>query len=244
MAGTTFNIPDIGNDPRPVTTNPNGRFGEVDSKSVALSTQDKTVLDAINTNTAALTALLDALTDGNGNMRSAFYFGAVPVDPSAAGPIIGATAAGADIAFAPITQGGRVATAPQTALTAGKVTDAWFDPLGRQTMTYFPLDISDSQQSSVTNSTSPVTILAAATGGRKRHITVLNITNEHATQDTLISFSDGAKVRKWWAKAGQTVGLVTPGSPWKASTAATAWTATCAAANASAINFDVSFAEI
>jgi len=53
MTGTTVNIPDISNNPFPVTTNPNGRFAAADSKSVAQCTEDKAVLDAVNTNTAA-----------------------------------------------------------------------------------------------------------------------------------------------------------------------------------------------
>jgi len=245
MTATTFNIPDISSNPQPVTVNTNGRAAAVDSKPVALATEDKTVIDAINTNTAALSALLTALTNGSGNLRAEFYSGGSLVDPTAAGAVIGGTAAGADIAFAPVTIGGKVLLAAQTALATGKVTDAWFDSLGRGVFTPYPIDIQASQQATISNSTSPVTIVAAGAAGKKRHILLLTITNESTTTDSLVTISDGTQTRYWWAKAGLTVGVPLPsGVVWKATTAATAWTATTAVANVANIRFDTTYAEI
>ena len=107
---STFNIPDISNNPQSVTVNPNGRADAVNSKPIALANEDKTVLDAVNTNTAATTTALTDVTDTDGSLQVAFYYNGVKVDPTAAGAIIGATLAGSPLAFAPVTEGGLAKT--------------------------------------------------------------------------------------------------------------------------------------
>jgi hypothetical protein len=245
MVAITRNLPDINNDPFSFDIVPKGRSTAAESKSFNFASDDLTIMTDLKNACVALAAAVDALTDTDGNLKAAFYDGVTPVDPTAAGAVIGGTAAGADIAFAPVTTGGKVLLAAQTALASGKVTDAWFDSLGRQSMTPYPLDIQTSQQATISNSTSPVNIVTAGSAGKKRHILVLTITNESTTTDSLVTISDGTQTRYWWAKAGLTVGVPLPsGVVWKATTAATAWTATTAVANAANIRFDTTYAEI
>jgi len=233
--GTTQNIP----------FNPNGPADETAAKPIVLSNQDRAQQQAILTAIQSLLTIIAGAINPNGDLQTVLTDASGnPVDPTAAAAIIGGTQAGSPISFAPVTTGGKVMTAAQAALANNNVTDAWFDPLGRQSMTFFPLDVQDSQQSSVTNSTSAVTIVTAGGAGKKRHILNVLVTNESTTNSTLLTFSDGTKSRKFWAVAGQTVGVVLPGSPWEASSAATAWTVTCAVANTSQINFDVNYVEI
>jgi len=58
---STFNIPDISNNPQPVTLNSNGRADAVNSKPITLANEDKASLDAVGTNTAAISAALSGV---------------------------------------------------------------------------------------------------------------------------------------------------------------------------------------
>lgn len=181
MAATTFNIPDIGSNPQPVTLNTNGRAAAADSKPMVLATEDKTVIDAISTNTATLSALLDALTDVNGNLKAAFYYGVTALDPSAAGPVIGGTAADAALAFAPVTTGGLAKTANPAAVGDGDVVNALNDKLGKRVSVSalreakaFPLPVT------ITNTTE-TTIAAAGGANIYNDLYRLVITNTSAS---------------------------------------------------------------
>lgn len=228
MAGTTFNIPDAIGDPKPVTTNPNGRFGEADSKSITLATQDKTVFDAINTNTGATANALTDVTDVNSSLKIAFYYNGVAVDPTAAGAVIGGTVAGAALAFAPVTTGGLAKTANPAAVDDGDVVNALFDKTGKQ------IAVSALREAKVLpapvtfTSTSEASIVAAGGASIYNDLYRLIITNTSATAVNVTIRDDTAgTIRYVFAVgAGQTTGFsCDAGSAAKQSVANKPWTA-------------------
>jgi len=232
MTGTTFNIPDISGNPQPATTNPNGRFAAADSKSVAQCTEDKTQTDAIVTNTAATVTALTGVTDTDGSLQVAFYYNGVKVDPTAAGAIIGATAAGSAVSFAPVTTGGKVATANPTALADGQVTDTMHDKLGKRISIPALRELKAIQTTTITG-TSETTIVTAGGAGVFKDLYRLIITNSSATAVTVaIKDATAGTTRYTFAvPAGATVGFsADAGSAAVQSAAANNWTATVSGA--------------
>lgn len=87
---------------------------------------------------------------------------AVKVDNSAVSqPVIGPTASGASLTVAPVTTGGLAKTANPTAVTDGQVVNALFDKLGKQVVVGAVRDLKGITQTSVSNTTSETTIIAA-----------------------------------------------------------------------------------
>ena len=228
MTGTTVNIPDISNNPFPVTTNPNGRFAAADSKSVAQCTEDKTQTDAIVTNTAAISTTLTDVVDTDGSVQVAFYYNGVKVDPTAAGAIIGATAAGSALSFAPVTEGGLAKTANPTAVTDGQVVNALHDKLGKRISIPALREVKAIQTTTITG-TSETTIVTAGGSGVFADLYRLIITNTSATAVTVtIKDATAGTTRYVFAvPAAATVGFsADAGSAAKQATANNAWTAT------------------
>ena len=203
---STFNIPDISNNPQSVTVNPNGRADAVNSKPLALSNEDKTALDAVNTNTAATTTALTAVTDTDGSLQVAFYYNGVKVDPTAAGAIIGATLAGSPLAFAPVTEGGLAKTGNPAAVDDGDVVNALHDKLGKRISIPALREVKANQTTTITG-TSETTIVTAGGSGVFADLYRLIITNTSATAVT-VTIKD--------ATAGTTryVFAVPAGLPW------------------------------
>ena len=232
MTGTTVNIPDISNNPFPVTTNPNGRFAAADSKSVAQCTEDKTNSDAIVTNTAATTTALTAVTDTDGSLQVAFYYNGVKVDPTAAGAIIGATLAGSPLSFSPVTEGGLAKTANPAAVDDGDVVNALHDKLGKRISIPALRELKAIQTTTITG-TSETTIVTAGGAGVFKDLYRLIITNSSATAVTVaIKDATAGTTRYTFAvPAGATVGFsADAGSAAVQSAAANNWTATVSGA--------------
>jgi len=225
---STFNIPDISNNPQSVTVNPNGRADAVNSKPLALSNEDKTALDAVNTNTAATTTALTAVTDTDGSLQVAFYYNGVKVDPTAAGAIIGATLAGSPLAFAPVTEGGLAKTGNPAAVDDGDVVNALHDKLGKRISIPALREVKANQTTTITG-TSETTIVTAGGSGVFADLYRLIITNTSATAVTVtIKDATAGTTRYVFAvPAAATVGFsADAGSAAKQATANNAWTAT------------------
>ena len=180
MTGTTFNIPDIGGNPQPVTTIPTGCNAAANSKSVAQCTEDKTQTDAIVTNTAATGTALSDVTDTDGSLQVAFYYNGVKIDPTAAGAIIGATAAGSALSFAPVTTGGLAKTGNPTAVSDAQVVNARFSKLGDLVSIPALREVKAIQTTTITG-TSETTIVTAGGAGVFKDLYRLVITNTSAT---------------------------------------------------------------
>jgi len=225
---STFNIPDISNNPQSVTVNPNGRADAVNSKPLALSNEDKTALDAVNTNTAATTTALTAVTDTDGSLQVAFYYNGVKVDPTAAGAIIGATLAGSPLAFAPVTEGGLAKTGNPAAVDDGDVVNALHDKLGKRISIPALREVKANQTTTITG-TSETTIVTAGGSGVFADLYRLIITNTSATAVTVtIKDATAGTTRYVFAvPAAATVGFsADAGSAAKQSAANNNWTAT------------------
>ena len=228
MTGTTVNIPDISNNPFPVTTNPNGRFAAADSKSTAQCTEDKANSDAIVTNTAAISTTLTDAIDTDGSIQVAFYYNGVKVDPTAAGAIIGATAAGSALSFAPVTTGGLAKTGNPTAVSDAQVVNARFSKLGDLVSIPALREVKAIQTTTITG-TSETTIVTAGGSGVFADLYRLIITNTSATAVTVtIKDATAGTTRYVFAvPAAATVGFsADAGSAAKQATANNAWTAT------------------
>jgi len=229
---STFNIPDISNNPQSVTVNPNGRADAVNSKPLALSNEDKTVLDAVNTNTAATTTALTDVTDTDGSLQVAFYYNGVKVDPTAAGAVIGATLPGNALAFAPITEGGLAKTANPAAVDDGDVVNALHDKLGKRISIPALREVKAIQTTTITG-TSETTIVTAGGAGIFKDLYRLVMTNSSATAVTItIKDATAGTTRYVFAvPAGATVGFsADAGSAAIQSAANNAWTATVSSA--------------
>ena len=230
MTGTTVNIPDISNNPFPVTTNPNGRFAAADSKSVAQCTEDKTQTDAIVTNTAAISTTLTDAIDTDGSVQVAFYYNGVKVDPTAAGAIIGATAAGSALSFAPITEGGLAKTGNPAAVDDGDVVNALHDKLGKRISIPALRELKAIQTTTITG-TSETTIVTAGGSGVFKDLYRLVVTNTSATA-TSVTIKDATAGTTCYVlalPAASTVGFsADAGSAAIQSAAANNWTATVA----------------
>jgi len=232
MTGTTFNIPDISGDPKPVTTNPNGRDTAANSKSVALATDDSTNLASVVTNTAATEAAISGVTDTDGSLQVAFYYNGVKVDPTAAGAIIGATAADSPLAFAPVTEGGLAKTANPAAVSDGDVVNALHDKLGKRISIPALREVKAIQTTTITG-TSETTIVTAGGSGVFADLYRLIITNTSATAVTVtIKDATAGTTRYVFAvPAAATVGFsADAGSAAKQATANNNWTATVSSA--------------
>ena len=229
---STFNIPDISNNPQSVTVNPNGRADAVNSKPIALANEDKTVLDAVNTNTAATTTALTDVTDTDGSLQVAFYYNGVKVDPTAAGAIIGATLAGSPLAFAPVTEGGLAKTGNPAAVDDGDVVNALHDKLGKRVSIPALRELKAIQTTTITG-TSETTIVTAGGAGIFKDLYRLVMTNSSATAVTItIKDATAGTTRYVFAvPAGATVGFsADAGSAAIQSAANNAWTATVSSA--------------
>ena len=229
---STFNIPDISNNPQSVTVNPNGRADAVNSKPIALANEDKTVLDAVNTNTAATAAALADVTDTDGSLQVAFYYNGVKVDPTAAGAIIGATLAGSPLAFAPVTEGGLAKTGNPAAVDDGDVVNALHDKLGKRVSIPALRELKAIQTTTITG-TSETTIVTAGGAGVFKDLYRLIITNSSATAVTVaIKDATAGTTRYTFAvPAASTVGFsADAGSAAVQSAAANNWTATVSSA--------------
>jgi len=229
---STFNIPDISNNPQSVTVNPNGRADAVNSKPIALANEDKTVLDAVNTNTAATTTALTDVTDTDGSLQVAFYYNGVKVDPTAAGAIIGATLAGSPLAFAPVTEGGLAKTGNPAAVDDGDVVNALHDKLGKRVSIPALRELKAIQTTTITG-TSETTIVTAGGAGVFKDLYRLIITNSSATAVTVaIKDATAGTTRYTFAvPAASTVGFsADAGSAAVQSAAANNWTATVSSA--------------
>jgi len=229
---STFNIPDISNNPQSVTVNPNGRADAVNSKPIALANEDKTVLDAVNTNTAATTTALTDVTDTDGSLQVAFYYNGVKVDPTAAGAIIGATLAGSPLAFAPVTEGGLAKTGNPAAVDDGDVVNALHDKLGKRVSIPALRELKAIQTTTITGTTE-TTIVTAGGAGVFKDLYRLIITNSSATAVTVaIKDATAGTTRYTFAvPAASTVGFsADAGSAAVQSAAANNWTATVSSA--------------
>jgi len=234
---STFNIPDISNNPQPVTVNPNGRADAVNSKPIALANEDKAVLDAVNTNTAATTTALTAVTDTDGSLQVAFYYNGAKVDPTAAGAIIGATLAGSPLAFAPVTEGGLAKTGNPAAVDDGDVVNALHDKLGKRVSIPALRELKAIQTTTITG-TSETTIVTAGGAGVFKDLYRLIITNSSATAVTVaIKDATAGTTRYTFAvPAASTVGFsADAGSAAVQSAAANNWTATVSSAVSSIV---------
>ena len=230
MTGTTFNIPDISNNPQPVTTNPNGRAAPADSKSVALATDDSTNLASAVTNTAATVTALNGVTDTDGSLQVAFYYNGVKVDPTAAGAIIGATLSGNPLAFAPGTEGGLAKTGNPAAVDDGDVVNALHDKLGKRISIPALREVKAIQTTTITG-TSETTIVTAGGAGVFADLYRLIITNTSATATSVtIKDATAGTTRYVFAlPAASTVGFSgDAGSAAKQASANNNWTATVA----------------
>jgi len=229
---STFNIPDISNNPQSVTVNPNGRADAVNSKPIALANEDKTVLDAVNTNTAATTTALTAVTDTDGSLQVAFYYNGVKVDPTAAGAIIGATLSNNPLAFAPVTTGGLAKTGNPAVVDDGDVVDTLHDKLGK--LIAIPaIRVLKAIQTTTITGTSETTIVTAGGAGVFKDLYRLIITNSSATAVTVaIKDATAGTTRYTFAvPAASTVGFsADAGSAAVQSAAANNWTATVSSA--------------
>jgi len=227
---STFNIPDISNNPQPVTLNPNGRADAVNSKPIALANEDKTVLDAVNTNTAATVTALTGVTDTDGSLQVAFYYNGVKVDPTAAGAIIGATLAGSPLSFSPVTEGGLAKTANPAAVDDGDVVNALHDKLGKRISIPALRELKAIQTTTITG-TSETTIVTAGGSGVFKDLYRLVVTNTSATA-TSVTIKDATAGTTCYVlalPAASTVGFsADAGSAAIQSAAANNWTATVA----------------
>ena len=227
---STFNIPDISNNPQSVTVNPNGRADAVNSKPIALANEDKTVLDAVNTNTAATTTALTAVTDTDGSLQVAFYYNGVKVDPTAAGAIIGATLSNNPLAFAPVTTGGLAKTGNPAVVDDGDVVDTLHDKLGK--LIAIPaIRVLKAIQTTTITGTSETTIVTAGGAGIFKDLYRLVVTNTSATA-TSVTIKDATAGTTCYVlalPAASTVGFsADAGSAAIQSAAANNWTATVA----------------
>jgi len=229
---STFNIPDISNNPQSVTVNPNGRADAVNSKPAALSNEDKTALDAVNTNTAATATALSDVTDTDGSLQVAFYYNGVKVDPTAAGAVIGATLSGNALAFAPVTEGGLAKTANPAAVDDGDVVNALHDKLGKRISIPALREVKAIQTTTITG-TSETTIVTAGGAGVFKDLYRLVITNSSATAVTVaIKDATAGTTRYTFAvPAASTVGFsADAGSAAIQAAANNNWTATVSGA--------------
>ena len=229
---STFNIPDISNNPQSVTLNPNGRADAVNSKPIVLANEDKTSLDAVGTNTAAISAALTGVTDTDGSLQVAFYYNGVKVDPTAAGAVIGATLSGNALAFAPVTEGGLAKTANPAAVDDGDVVNALHDKLGKRISIPALREVKAIQTTTITG-TSETTIVTAGGAGVFKDLYRLVMTNSSATAVTVtIKDATAGTTRYVFAvPAGATVGFsADAGSAAIQSAANNAWTATVSSA--------------
>jgi len=229
---STFNIPDISNNPQPVTLNPNGRADAVNSKPITLANEDKASLDAVGTNTAAISAALSGVTDTDGSLQVAFYYNGVKVDPTAAGAIIGATLPGNPLSFAPVTEGGLAKTANPTAVADGQVVNALHDKLGKRISIPALREVKAIQTTTITG-TSETTIVTAGGSGVFKDLYRLIVTNSSATAVTATIKDATAGTTRYVlaVPAGATVGFsADAGSAAVQSAANNNWTATISSA--------------
>lgn len=151
--------------------------------------------------------------------------------------IEGPTASGSSVAAAPVTIGGRGATANPTAVTDGQVVNAMLDKLGKQVVVGSLRDLKAPQTTTITSSTSETTIVTAV-ASTFLDLYGLIITNTSATAvNVAIKDATAGTTRMNIAvPAGETRGFMLPeGGAWNQASSNNNWTATCSASVASVI---------
>jgi hypothetical protein len=151
--------------------------------------------------------------------------------------ISGPTAADAPLTSAPVTIGGRAATAPPTAVANADVVNAQFDKTGRQVVIGALREMKSRQVTTITSSTAETTIFTAdATYNIDIYLLVITNTSATASIVTIKDATAGTTVWVFAVPAGQTVGFaVDSGSAVKQTTVNNNWTATCGTSVASIV---------
>lgn len=108
-------------------------------------------------------AIANTAYDGSNATTIAGYLRAIANSAlsTAAAAIKGFTASGSAIASAPVTTGGRAATANPTAVADAQVVNAMFDKLGKQVVVGAIRTLKGTQQTQISASTSETTIVTA-----------------------------------------------------------------------------------
>lgn len=190
----------------------------VDSGSVAVTNA--------GTFAVQVSAALPAGTNAIGNITNV---GSVSGNVSVLGP----TASGSSLTVAPITQGGRAATANPTAVTNGQVVNTAHDSLGKMIAVSAIRELKAVTQTTVSNSTGETLVVSAGGAGVKLDVYGVICANSGASA-TLVSFKDataGTTRFKIEVPAGDTRGfMLDPGGAVPQATANGNWTATCSVA--------------
>lgn len=151
--------------------------------------------------------------------------------------IDGLTASGSAIASAPVTVGGRAATANPTAVTDGQVVNAMFDKLGKQVAVGAIRTLKLSQRTVITASTSETTIVTAtASTFNDLYGLVLANTGATATAVDIRDTTAGTIITTFQVPAGETRGfMLSVDSGYSQTTVNTNWTAQCSASTSSLV---------
>jgi len=186
-------------------------------------------LNTVATACGSLATLFSAALNINGDLQTVLTDASgSPVDPTAAGPVIGGTQADSPLAFAPVTEGGLAKTANPIAVSDGDVVNALHDKLGKRISIPALREVKAIQTTTITG-TSETTIVTAGGSGVFADLYRLIITNTSATAVTAtIKDATAGTTRYVFAvPAAATVGFsADAGSAAKQSAANNNWTAT------------------
>jgi len=195
-------------------------------------------LSTVATACGSLATLFSAALNVNGDLQAVLTDSSGnPVDPTAAGAVIGGTQADSPLAFAPVTEGGLAKTANPAAVDDGDVVNALHDKLGKRISIPALREVKAIQTTTITG-TSETTIVTAGGSGVFKDLYRLVMTNSSATAVTVaIKDATAGTTRYTFAvPAGATVGFsADAGSAAVQSAAANNWTAQVSSAVSSII---------
>lgn len=182
---------------------------------------DEVVDGTLGTVKVQYTKIMDA-TLGSTNKLIITAAGAAKVDGSVFFPTIGSP-----VPSTGVYQAGQAQTSLPAAATAGNLTGILEDKFGRPIVVLGTLrNLRKTQNTVITASTSPVTIISAGSAGIFNDLVMITIANS-ASSATLVTIGDGSTNYILFSPAQSTIGFAIPGSSIPASSSATAWTATC-----------------
>ncbi len=170
---------------------------------------------------------IDTVTDG----RAA----AIAIDSKRNQLVAGPTASGSSITAAPLTIGGRAATALPTAVTDGQVVNAMFTKSGKIVAVGRLRENLVNQQTTITSSTAETTIVTAdATYKLDLYGLVLANSSTTGTKVTIKDSTAGTTRFVFYVPGSETRGIALPvDSAHKQNAANNNWTATCGTSVAS-----------
>lgn len=199
-----------------------GRAAAASSRPIALSTEDKAVLDTLAPGAIANAAAPTKTEAATNQAVSVDLHGAIRVlnmasdgtvlDPTAAASVVGPAVHGAAISGAPVREGRRAATANPTAVADGQTVDSISTLVGVSVSKPYSIPEADWSYAAATggisNTTTAVAVKAAGAAGLRNYITGMQVSSDALGAASELVIRDGASGTVLWRLKIGTAGIL------------------------------------